>query len=84
MVVVKRIFTFSGPVWFENPSMILFSFFSIFVLIAVEWKQEFYKGKFSILNNENRIIRRLAYATMVILILLLGVFDGGQFIYFQF
>jgi alginate O-acetyltransferase complex protein AlgI len=82
--VIKKIFTFSGSVWFENPSMILFSFFAIFVLIAAEWKLEFYKGKFSILNNENRLIRRLAYAAMVVLILLLGVFDGGQFIYFQF
>ncbi|MFT3680257.1 MAG: MBOAT family O-acyltransferase [Ferruginibacter sp.] len=82
--VLKKIFTFSGSVWFENPSMALFSFFGIFVLVAVEWKQEFYKGNFTILNNNNVIIRRLAYATMVILILLLGVFDGGQFIYFQF
>jgi alginate O-acetyltransferase complex protein AlgI len=53
-------------------------------LLFVELKQEYYGGSFSFLNNKNWIFRYLSYSFLIILILLIGVFDGGQFIYFQF
>lgn len=84
VAIIKKIFTFSGPIWFENISMPLFSFFAIAFLVLAELKMEFYKGSFSFFNNKNLYIRRLSYAALIIMILLLGVFDGGQFIYFQF
>lgn len=68
----------------ENPSMIIFSLLSIFMLIFVELKKEFYKGEYSFFNNKNWLVRNLSYAMLIIIILLIGVFDGGQFIYFQF
>ena len=84
VTILKKIFTFSGPVWFESVSMIAMSFTAIFILLFVECKEEFYRGHFSFLNNPNRIVRKFAYAALIIMILLFGVFDGGQFIYFQF
>ena len=76
--------TFNGPVFMKNPSMLIYSFLSMFLLLVVEFKKEYYKGDFSFFRNKNYIIRNLSYATLIIIILLFGVFDGGQFIYFQF
>ena len=82
--ILKKIFSFSGPLWTEGTSMVVMSFSAIIILLVVELKMEYYKGNFSLFNNENRIIRKLSYAALIIMILLFGVFDGGQFIYFQF
>jgi hypothetical protein len=35
-------------------------------------------------ENKNKLVRTLSYSSIIIIILLFGVFDGGQFIYFQF
>jgi alginate O-acetyltransferase complex protein AlgI len=82
--VIKKISKFNGPIFVENPSMIIYSIMGIFLLLCVEFKQEYYKGDFSFLNNKSWLIRNLSYAFLIIMILLFGVFDGGQFIYFQF
>ena len=82
--IFKKICSFSGKVWYSSPSMLAFILLSICFLLVVEWKAEFYKGKISFFNNSNGFVRKLSYATVIILILLMGVFDGGQFIYFQF
>jgi hypothetical protein len=47
-------------------------------------KQEFYTGSFSFMHNKSWVVRNITYAALIITILLMGVFDGGQFIYFQF
>lgn len=83
-IIIKKMATFNGPVFMKNPSMLIYSFLSIFLLLVVEFKKEFYKGDFSFFSNNNYIIRNLSYAMLIIIILLFGVFDGGQFIYFQF
>ena len=83
-VIIKKMAGLSGPIWYENPSMLIYSFGAIFLLFIAETKQEYYKGSISLMNNKNWLIRNLVYALLIILILLIGVFDGGQFIYFQF
>jgi alginate O-acetyltransferase complex protein AlgI len=84
LIIIKKIFTERGEIYIENPSILIFSFLGIFILLFVELKQEYYKGHFSFFNNENWVIRNISYAILIILIFLIGVFDGGQFIYFQF
>jgi len=82
--IVEKIFTSRGPIYFQEPSMIIYTLFGILFLLAVEWRQEFYPHGVSLLNNPHWAVRNLACAMLIILILLIGVFDGGQFIYFQF
>ena len=84
LLIIRKMASFKGPIWFENPSMLIYSFTAIFILLAAESKQEYFKGSFSLMNNKNWVVRNAAYALMIILIFLIGVFDGGQFIYFQF
>ncbi len=82
--IIKKISTFKGPIFFEDPSMIIYAFSAILLLFIVELKQEYYKGNFSFFYNENWMVRHFSYSFLILLILLFGVFDGGQFIYFQF
>ncbi len=84
ILIIKKMATFKGPIWFENGSMLMYSFGAIFLLLAVEAKQEYFKSSFSLMNNKNWLVRNAVYALLIILIFLIGVFDGGQFIYFQF
>lgn len=86
LTIIKRIFTAKGPLFFDrdDPSSFIFSFMGIFILLLVESKWEYYKGGFSFFNNKYWLVRNLSYAFLIIIILLIGVFDGGQFIYFQF
>lgn len=82
--IVSEIAKFNGPVFYDSISVISFTVLCVVMLLLVELKMEYYKGKFSFFNNRNVIVRYMSYATLIIILLLMGVFDGGQFIYFQF
>ena len=82
--IVHKISSFSGPIYHENASILLFSIFGILFLILVETKKEFFDTLFTLSNHHNWIIRNLYYCFLIIAIILAGVFDGGEFIYFQF
>lgn len=84
-LVFKKILTQPGiPFGYTAPPMILFPCIGILLLMAFEARDEFYRGKRSSFRNRRLSIRLLSYAFLVITILLIGVLDGGQFIYFQF
>lgn len=83
--IIGKIFTnFNSPLYFGNPSTIIFAVLGILILLAVEWQMQYHQGSLPFLNNKNWLVRKLSYAVLIIIILLIGVFDGGQFIYFQF
>ncbi len=84
LTIIKRIFTAKGALYIENPTIISFSLLGIFFLLLVESKEEFYKGSFSFTNNKYWLMRYSYYCFLLIIILIAGVFDGGEFIYFQF
>ena len=84
LLIIKKMGTFKGPLWYENPSMLIYSFGAILLLLAAETKEEYFNEKFSLMNNKSWVVRNAVYAFLIILIFLVGVFDGGQFIYFQF
>ncbi|MBS1609944.1 MAG: MBOAT family protein [Bacteroidetes bacterium] len=82
-LIIKKIFTFKGPLFAEDPFLIMYSIIGISILLIREFFLEFYPG-ISLLNNKNVVIRYATYTGIIMLILMIGVFDGGQFIYFQF
>ena len=84
--IIKKIFTNRGALFFDkdDPSSFIFSFLGIFILLFIEFKREYYTGDFSFFNNSYWLVRYLSYTILIIITLLIGVFDGGQFIYFQF
>lgn len=83
-LIIKKIFSFKGPVFIGSPSMFLYSILAIILLLAIEIKNEYFKNSISFFNHPKNWVRKISYASLIIIILVIGVFDGGQFIYFQF
>ncbi len=85
--LVSSLFNFSTSIWIprnDNIATPAYALSAIALLLIVEMKQEYFNDKFTFFHNRNIIIRQLSYAALVVIIILGGVFDGGQFIYFEF
>jgi len=84
-LIIKKIFlNLNSPLYYGSPSSILFTLAGILILFVFEWQTKGHEGHFPFLDNKNWLVRKLSYAMLIIIILMIGVFDGGQFIYFQF
>jgi D-alanyl-lipoteichoic acid acyltransferase DltB (MBOAT superfamily) len=83
--MVKSIFTLKpgGIYKGEPPTAFGYSIFALVFLILVEHVQEYYPN-LKIIRNNNVIVRYTGYVLLLLLLLSIGVFNGGQFIYFQF
>lgn len=66
-----------------KPSIIL-PIILIMILIGKEIKDEFFVKPPMFMHSKNNVISVLSTVFMLVLILLCGQFNGGQFIYFQF
>ncbi|MCB1095041.1 MAG: MBOAT family protein [Verrucomicrobiae bacterium] len=84
--IVSRIFTLAGDGFFTGDVAALgHALFAVGLLAGLEAFKEWELGRFGFdWLGQFSIVRSIGCAAAVILILLLGVFDGGQFIYFQF
>lgn len=84
--IVGEMVQFSGSLFFKGDFQVhlIYSFFAIGILMLVEFKQEYLKDSLNLDQHPVGLVRELVYASLAVIILLLGVFDGGQFIYFQF
>jgi alginate O-acetyltransferase complex protein AlgI len=83
-IIIKKILTSFSKPFYESPANILFALFGILTLIAMDFNTEFFESRFSLLNNRYYLVRIATIVAMIVTILLIGVFDGGQFIYFQY
>lgn len=77
-----KIFTNIKSPLFISTATLVYSFIGIFILFVVEYVIEYNRIKITKTNILK--IYTLCSAALLILILNLGVFNGGQFIYFQF
>ena len=82
--IIKQIFTAKGALYIGNPTVILFSILGIIFLFLAEIKDEFYNNLFTFSAHRNWLVRNAYYCFLLFVILIAGVFDGGEFIYFQF
>jgi len=82
-LIIRKIFTFKGPLFISTPSLMIYSLLAIGLLLLCEFFTEFYP-QVSLINNKYKPVRYMAYASLITIILVMGVLDGGQFIYFQF
>ena len=82
--IIQKVFSDYGPLFIGDMTTFVFSWFGIFLLMAVEFCQEYYPEQIRLINHNRVAVRYMTYATLIILILAIGVFDGAQFIYFQF
>jgi alginate O-acetyltransferase complex protein AlgI len=82
--IVKKIVTFNSPGFLKDTTMLIYSVAAILLLVITEFNEEYYKSNFTLLYNKKPAISTFTCAFLIIIIVVLGVFDGGQFIYFQF
>ncbi len=82
--IIVKVFSDHGSMFIGKPSDIIFSVSGIFMLLIIELRQELKTGSELPYESKKWLPGQLFYAVLIVLILMLGVFDGGQFIYFQF
>lgn len=80
--IVAKIFSNPG-VPFISPEAMLYGMASLFILLAKDISDEFIPH-LKLLNSNNRVISDITCSFLIIFIILFGVLDGSQFIYFQF
>lgn len=67
----------------EPPTSFGYYIFALALLIITEHVMEFYPNV-KLIRNDNVVIRYTGYVLILTIMLMVGVFNGGQFIYFQF
>jgi D-alanyl-lipoteichoic acid acyltransferase DltB (MBOAT superfamily) len=82
--IISRVFTAHGGFFIMSPTTLIFAALGIVMLIFYEVQNEYKYLKIRFFSNEHWFVQQIAYAILVIAILMIGVFDGSQFIYFQF
>ena len=82
--IIKRIAQFNGPLFIGSPKdHFYYALIAIFSLMVFEFITEYRPNWYKLIPN-NYITRFSYYVVLVVIIMLFGVFGGGQFIYFQF
>lgn len=84
--IISRIFDLSQPYDFDIGSRHIFLLMIIgtVILLIKDCCDEFFPNHLKLFNHPNTIVRWFSYIAIVVLILLTGVFDAGQFIYANF
>lgn len=84
--VIAHIFDVHQSMAFEITSKHIFVLMMLgtVILFIKDWTDEFAPNKLRLFENKNRIVRWGSYFSVIILIMLTGVFDAGQFIYANF
>ncbi len=83
--ILKNIYTLKpGSLYIGNAAFLVYSFLLILFLFLAEYNTEKLNNKYSLLYNKNKLARWSGYVLLILTMLCIGVFNGGQFIYFQF
>ena len=81
-MAIGKIFTEQGKLYIHSMTM-AFGILSALFLVAKDAKDEFFPS-IKVINSKNKILSILSISVLFIYILLFGVLDNSQFIYFQF
>lgn len=83
---IIRMFNYSliGPLYISNNTHTLFIIMGVVIIFTKDILDEFFPQKKHLLNNKHKAVRWLTYLGIMILIIMTGVFDAGQFIYANF
>lgn len=84
LLIIKKIFLFSGNLFIGDKQQLFYCVSGIGFLIVAEFRCEYFRLGALPVKTNHWLTEQIAYACIIVLILLFGVFDGGQFIYFQF
>ncbi len=81
--IIVGMFSDLGVPFINSSSDIILTALALFIVLCKEYAEE-YSWKFSISESPSWLIRHLYIICITVYIILFGVLNGGQFIYFQF
>ncbi len=84
VTVLHKMFQMPGNPFTESPTTYIYGLLGLLILLFKEVGEEFFKGRYRFFESTNPTVSAFASAIVVAIILSIGVFDGSQFIYFQF
>lgn len=82
--IINKIFTSPGSLYFVEWQQFSYCVISIALLVLIYFVQKVSEKYAVYFKSWYWLVQQVGYAVLIILILLIGVFDGGQFIYFKF
>ena len=82
--IIKGIFLNHGELYYDKPSTLFFMLIGCGIMMMVDIKVEYRILGYSLFSNRSWVVQQISYVLLLIYILIAGVFDGGQFIYFAF
>lgn len=80
--ITKGYFNLGTP--YIHPTTLFFFAIGFLILFIKDFKDEFMPDRHFLLESKYGLIRYMSFAFLSVLIVLIGVLGGGQFIYFQF
>ena len=81
-MAIDKMFTNPGSP-FLSPMAMLFGVLSLLILAIKDFADEF-KPELKLMASDNKFISTLTCALLSVYVILFGVLDSSQFIYFQF
>lgn len=82
-VVIAKIFTNHGNLYLDKTTL-SHALIMLAILFFKDFRDEFCKGKLLLFESKYVVVRFVSYIVVILLVVLLGVLNAGQFIYFQF
>ena len=83
-LIIKKIFLLSGALYIGEWQQLLYCIAGVICVVVIEIRSG-YLGQSILPSKTSHWLKdEMVYALIIVLILLIGVFDGGQFIYFKF
>ena len=81
--VIERFFDFSQPISIDVGSRHIFALMIMgsTILFLKDLTDEFAPMRIRLFDSKHLVVRWLSYVVVIVLIMLTGVFDAGQFIY---
>lgn len=83
MTVFEKMIFERGRVFLDKTTL-AYSLIGIIMLMLSDFRDEYFSEKLLLFNNKHLPIRFLSYLSVCLLILWIGILNGGQFIYFKF
>ena len=81
---IFRKILFERGTLFLDKTTLAYGLIGVFMLFLSDLRDEFFPKKILLFNNSNIIIRFFSYTSIALIIMWIGVLNGGQFIYFKF
>ncbi len=83
ITAINKIVTQPGALFVDSNTLLQMAI-GFAILVAKDIIDEYCPGKFNLMTNHRLWVRMTTYVALIMSVLLFGVLDGGQFIYFQF